>query len=314
MNREISTRAENIRYSMLSFAVPQTIHWGLEKHLEMMHWFGYDSAEFAPLVIATFGALRLNLQELSSLKEFEAGHVVFNPATLRQIILGEEDPVRPGEKLKRHHLALSGPSLSNTVLNKFSRANSDFRVVTYPHYKGKQLYGEYPRQILQTSPDPFDDRRTVEELIEFVEDPTNNVEGVLWDTTHAWGKDLSGNKPLVGQNGELEFKNIQLLAEKRVLKGMHIQVARTVQESNTPTPYDSNELIKMTKQPKAQDSRVGELIQLVKSIDPSIPLVPEIHLYNLVEAGLVEAPSLFHVNWSNVRSVHKDIIDYMREI
>jgi len=305
--------AENLRYSDLAFTAPQTIHWGLVKHLDMMRLCNYNSAEFAPSVLATLQALRMNPEELRDLSSFEAGHVRFNPASLWQIALGKEDPIRPGQQLARHHLAMAGPELTEKVLNKFSEVNPNFLVVTYPYYNGVQHYGYYSQQIMQTSPDPFDDRRGVEELIDFVRD-TPKVVGILWDTHHAWGRDLSAKRPLVGEYGKQEFYNIELLIRTQVLKGVHVQIGRVLNESNLDSPYGTQELQEMASHSQIGSSRIGELLNHIKSLNPHIPLVLEIHLYNLIAAGLVERPHRMRVNWDNVASVHRDLVAYTREI
>ncbi len=289
-----------IVYSYLSTANLSSIHWNINHHNQFQQEATYDASELAPLWPVV---LQLLLSSDLPLDSIQSGHVHFNPyASPYNIFTRQVDPLRPNQKIDLYNLGLASPPLSVAALQKLeqlkARQDQPFFIATYPTLHD---YGTYINPAIQTVLGVFDVRLTPQEWVK-------KYPQIVADTYHMKESVGDGSTPLANLHHVLE-----LFIHHHVLTELHFQPVRSV-ESNQLDSEQITILQGLTGYYPDYTSPEAQLLHLVKSADYLIPIVIEITLKDLIQAGIVETKNGFFVNWNQVIQAHAQIADFIRRV
>lgn len=283
-----------------------TLLWNNKRFVSWAKETGYQGLEFLPLRGTARDVIRNPINVLSNLPEIKSGHVFYNPyATLWAICTRKPDPLRPGSKLAFYNIGMADAQTGQDALHKLEKAFSEFPVVTYPYETEKgNPYGEYDNPWLQTHPAVFNDESDENDLIRLVK--SGKYKGVVWDTFHALEQTSSGKRPLFNWN-----KSLGKLLEAGVVKEIHVQAARAT-EKYGKIP-DLNWARDLTGEYPKYNNELGQMIKLVKKIDPNIPFTVEITPQALYKAGILKPEAILRTA-GDLQTIHREIIDYIKRV
>lgn len=303
MNKE-----KDVRFSYSAIAEPITcLFWNNKQFLQWGQEAGYTSAEFFPYRKTANEIVSMDIQAISDLSRIKSGHVRYNPyATYWKVITRQEDPLRPGVSLGWYNLAFASPEISQKSLQKLETNLKDFHVVTYPYeVNGQNPYGNYKYPTLQTHPAVFADTSNAVKLIKQVKE--GKFAGIVWDTFHALEKANVSYSPLA--NWRISLRK---LLEADVVKEVHVQAGR-IREKYTEVE-DMNWLKNMTGEYPKYNHELGQMLRMIKDMNPTIPLTIEVNLEGLIKAGIINKPKFLHDVLEEAKVVHQQLVDYVKRV